>query len=328
MPTTDGNLARDLALLLSAWDPTATVLHGYSALSSGEVRSDVDLAVGKHPLDLLTRLLSELQGSGLSVLQIARVDYGQWVAFVSDIAGSSAAHLDLLCDPQGRGKLGLRTDRLISSGSVGTELGIRRTSDHAEALFVLAKRREKQQLTSAQAILDDRIVPDSRLAITLARGWFSPFVARQLAADITNRRATCSTRSLPHRLRTGWRYVARLRSPVSPPLYILTDESDSHLELQKVIEVFDRFLVGACVVHPAHHHAHRPAVAFRRALLRRRPGLVVIEGRPPRYAGRPPIRLSTSETLVPRLVEELATYTQSSLMRRGSRGAAPTTDRG
>ena len=114
MGTTSGALAASVIDALVDQDVSFAVLHRAAELHDGKVESDIDLVVADPPLVLMRRLRSALGRLDLNTVMVWRYDAGQTLTFFlarSDLG--EGVQLDLLCDPLGHGKYGIRTGVLL-----------------------------------------------------------------------------------------------------------------------------------------------------------------------------------------------------------------------
>ncbi|MDN4484181.1 hypothetical protein [Demequina lignilytica] len=107
MATTKPELARQLLMHLEQLEVRYALLHGSEQLLGNAPMSDVDVVVDRDPIKIV-RELARQQGE-LTPFLAWEYDTGALTTFwvTSDLA--DGVQLDLICDPHGRGKYGLRT---------------------------------------------------------------------------------------------------------------------------------------------------------------------------------------------------------------------------
>lgn len=146
MPTTDATLA---TAALSALDRAGirwALLHGAAPGAEGfTVGSDLDLVIDRAPRDALALLDGSARATGLRVIAEVRYDPSPSASvFLVDEAASEGAHLDLLYDPDGIGRHGVRSDPLLRSAVV--DAGITRVAPPHALVYEWWKRWMKGDL--------------------------------------------------------------------------------------------------------------------------------------------------------------------------------------
>jgi hypothetical protein len=91
------------------------ILHKADAILDGGPLSDLDVVVDASPRETIERLAPELRRDGLHVIARWRYDITAASVFVSNDDATQGAQLDLLHDPAGIGKYGLRSEVLLAN---------------------------------------------------------------------------------------------------------------------------------------------------------------------------------------------------------------------
>ena len=170
--TTSSSLARAALDSLVESGVTFSLLHRAADLISGEVPSDVDMAVGEPPRALLRRSLTRLHQAGLHPVVVWEYDVGGTATvFLSDRDGSNGVQLDLLYDPDGLGTYGVRTQDVIASAEGDRWPAVRPLSELA---YLIRKRQVKgDQRRLEELLAEARKLPTDELtqAVRHALAW-------------------------------------------------------------------------------------------------------------------------------------------------------------
>lgn len=107
-----------LNVLIEARVPVL-VLHDENRVGTTDLTSDLDLVVGLSPTAVLRRVRENLTEKGLLIVLIWRYDLGGTCGvFVASQEGAGGAQIDLLFDPRGRGRYGIKSQALIERGGI------------------------------------------------------------------------------------------------------------------------------------------------------------------------------------------------------------------
>lgn len=121
------------------------VLHREAAVVEHLVHSDVDICVGSDPLDVAAAVMPSLRANGVVAILVFNYDRGSYSLFFSDLQGSGGAQVDLIHDPRGVSRYGVRTDALLAAAVPGIRWP--RLDSLDEALYTLRKRQVKGDAT-------------------------------------------------------------------------------------------------------------------------------------------------------------------------------------
>ena len=129
------------------------VLHREEEVASHAVDSDVDLCVTVEPLSIISAVAPRLRSEGILPILIFHYDRGSYSFFFSNAEGTGGAQVDLLHDPRGLARYGVRTDVLLAKSCAGARWP--RVDRLDEALYVLRKRQVKGDLPSVALARDE-----------------------------------------------------------------------------------------------------------------------------------------------------------------------------
>ncbi len=171
MGTTSADLAMRVLDELERVEPRFVVLHGEAALSRGEATSDVDVAIGRDPVDVVADLSELLAENGVAPIMLWPYDRNSLTIFWSDGDGDRGVQLDLVCDPEGQGRYGFRTGELIARAGRGERWPRLDAAD--ELLYLIRKRQVKRNEAETVRLLSS--MPDGdQAAASTGRGRPSP----------------------------------------------------------------------------------------------------------------------------------------------------------
>lgn len=139
MPITDPSLPIRFLDVLEATGLGFVVLHREAEIGKDSLGSDLDLAVEVRADDVVRRTAGALKEVGL--LPVIRWPYdigGAVTFFLSTETGDHGIQVDLLHDPRGRGRYGLRTGELLKRAMMGKRYPVPDPLD--ERLYLVHKR--------------------------------------------------------------------------------------------------------------------------------------------------------------------------------------------
>lgn len=272
-PRPDDDLAAlARALLADLADPAPWILlHGEDALLGHGPVSDVDTALPTVDLRHLRALLHR-RPAGLRLVAVWPYDCRGLALFLATPDLRQVVQLDLLADPDGIGRYGVRTPELAAHAH-DTAHPWRRPDPVDERLYLLAKRTAKGQ-DDRVAALRDALGHDRAEAVDRSRTLLSPAARGRVAAALG---------ATPPRGRVRW-HVRRAAAQVARGVRRLRHPIGAWLHLLAPIDA-----AGDVPEHPALVRVRPapagPAATLRLVLARWRRGVVVTVGpAPPRWA--------------------------------------------
>jgi hypothetical protein len=251
-----------------------SILHRADDLERGRVETDLDLVVGSDPMTVIRRLTPALDDLGLLVIMVWRYDAGATRTFFLATEDLSAGiQLDLLHDPRGVGKYGIRSDRLLAAT---TRDGVRwpRLSNEAEFVYLVRKRLVKGQLHRAIELISDLQELDRDHLNRLADRLLVPRAAEAVKAAVRGsvKRAPSATPFL-----TRWvRLLTRLRRPTGAWIHVDTRSLAVVTDLEARLS---RILPSVRLAN-----GPSPVSALRAKALTRRPAAFITHGGHNRWA--------------------------------------------
>jgi hypothetical protein len=302
MAVTRGNLACLLLDTLASTGETYAVLHGEARIADGRGDSDIDVVVAAPPHQVVRSLAPLLASSGLSLGLVWRYDVRALASLWLTGPGPDGAQLDLLCDPEGYGKYGLRTGALLQRRVRGRFWW--RLDDRAERLYLLTKRADKGDLPGLIRLLD--IEPAERKVLTglsdqVLADWRRPRIHRLLQGALE---PGGDSPSLRVRLMRAHRLAGRARHGVGCWLTLAGDPTGE--AMHAVQRSFARVLPRARVLDGA-----APLIVLHARAERCRAGLAI--SRPVRGV-RPDLALDAGEPgLTGRVLRRLAQRAEETL---------------
>jgi hypothetical protein len=208
--TSDPRMVFDILDVLDRHGVEYAVLHGAERIRAGTVVSDLDIVVSDDPGALVAGLVDDLGDVGLTPVMDWNYDLGGTrTVFLAADGGQDGIQLDLLADPDGRGRYGVRSNLLLAGRHF--DGGVPVVAARDEAVYLLSKRLMKGDRTRvaelAAAAAGDPELP-SRVPQLLV-----PSVATAVQAVLDGRRPKPPVRPV-RRLATGVRLARRLTRPV------------------------------------------------------------------------------------------------------------------
>lgn len=218
------------------------VLHGEEKIGTADLDSDVDLAVDLVPRAIVEQVTPGLEDRGLLVALIWRYDIGGSASvFVTTRDGSAGAQIDMMYDPHGRGRYGLRTDVVMANQRPGIRYPVPAPLD--QALYLLRKARSKGRTFLVEQILSGFESEGSDAnARERARELFSPGVAADVVNEIdrgSRRRAIRPWRGVA----TVGRLIGRVVQPIGYWVELAGNSSKSAVAASELTKRFGVWLV-------------------------------------------------------------------------------------
>jgi hypothetical protein len=227
MGLTDGELARALLDGMADEGVRFAVLHQSERLQAGEIDSDIDLVVADPPAVVMSRLRVLLARLGLAPILVWPYDAGATRGvFLARADLTEGLQLDLLHDPTGLGKYGIRSAAALAESVSGRWPAL---AADAETAYRIRKRLLKGPPASVQSLVDG--VGDPAAVVAAAARIMTPRAAESVTRALARRswRARSAT-PLPIRWRRGWR---RLRRPVGAWVHLVNGSEGQADELRR-----------------------------------------------------------------------------------------------
>jgi hypothetical protein len=283
MATTDHRLALASLEGMREAGVRFALLHGGERLASGQV-SDVDLVVGDDPPAVVRRVAAPWAARGLVPVVLWPYDIGGTATvFLATPDATEGVQLDLLFDPDGVGKYGIRSSALLASADPTT--GLPMVSATAGLIYLWQKRVAKADPAQLDELTRVARTADSRELVAVSEiVTGSAAAAHQLLAG----QPVLRIRHRKHPLRQGIRATRRVAKPVG--FWTHAAEADTAIELARRCA---RFLVCSGTA-PTPSPIRQPAwwIASIQPV-RLRPGVFLSHGPLPRWPA-PDLVLSAS----------------------------------
>ena len=210
MGTTDPALATALLDGLHASGSPYAFLHHEREAAAGVITSDVDIVVGQPFHETLATLRKVAGESDAGLVLVWPYDANSLSTFwmTRDLRGG--VQIDLLRDPAGKGKYGLRTDVALQHCQPGQRWMT--LSPPVQRLYQLSKKWDKQDTAKLHELVRD---PVDGIDSDLKRRLLSPAARRSVESALAGR-APSSRRALYYRVRAriSGRYFERVRHPI------------------------------------------------------------------------------------------------------------------
>lgn len=255
------------------------VLHHEGEIDEGTHRSDLDLVVDQDPMVVLRRVRRSLRALGLHPVVLWRYDRAGLAAVLLPLTASSGVQLDLVYDPAGRGRYGLRSGAFLDSAVAGRRW--LRVNHLDEALYTLRKRQVKGHRPQVRAALSRlKLVGSSEVEQRITAA-FSPKAARSIRAmtaadDFV---ASYSHLRIPALANEADRYIRRLRTPAGYWVH-LGGAGAQHLAVRTIERLDGVLRCGPPLRYESPPSVHALDWIRRVAPLRWRPALAVTWGEP------------------------------------------------
>jgi hypothetical protein len=274
------------------------VLHNECDVAKGKVASDVDVAVAETGYDVVRRLRSRMVPHGVELIALWPSDVATLNSFWCTQDGVSGAQLDLLHDPHGRCRYGIRTPVVLDAAQPGERWP--RLGDVDALIYQIRKRAVKGDSMRLGALVTKAHI----VGLPSVRHRASFVLRASALEDLESTITTGSTRGLQR----IWRHeMLRYADRVARPVGFWAHLANAEIEGASVIAGrFDRVLVSAYAADLGRglDYLRAKAAAQRDRL---RPSLVVSVGRQPRSVHLDAvIRESDEDRLTTALVAAMA----------------------
>jgi hypothetical protein len=260
------------------------LLHGYEQLETDSI-SDVDIVVAEDPRVVIKKAVAPWEERGLVPIIIWPYDIGGTVTlFLATRDAGGGVQLDILHDPDGVGRYGVRTDALLRHVE---ERPLAPTVDRpARLVYLWQKRTGKDQADRADALRSEA----SR---------FEPETLRSLSQEITGSTraargligsgAMTRSRQKPALIARVSRLATRLRHPIGAWVHVSVDDVGD--ELVRRLSAHLVVVRAARLPSWVRQWLWYPVEV---APVRYRPGVFISVGRSHRFALSPDVELGMS----------------------------------
>jgi hypothetical protein len=282
MATTSSDAASKAVVAIQGTGVRHAILHGEGDLVRGEVDSDVDIVADRSVHEVVRGVAGQWQALGLYPIIVWPYDTGGTGSiFLTTLDARVGVQLDILHDPEGRGRYGVRSDLLLSAAHAGAEFTT--VAPAQRSAYLLAKRISKGQTSEARQLVE--LVSPAEVDLDVLR----PDVANVVRSFMES-----------GSIHDGWkrnpspgRLLGRLRHPVGAWVELAADDSEN--VAAELISRFGLFLPHAVHIPGPHLGAWMTSVAP----IRWRAGIVASHGRRARITPAPdlsiPERVSVDE---------------------------------
>jgi hypothetical protein len=231
-----------VAALLDALENTLVpyaVLHREADAAAGVIESDIDVVLGRPACEVIPALVAALSGIDAGLAMIWPYDTNSLTTFWLSRDCRSGVQLDLVCDPNGRGRYGLRTERALHC----TERGERwmRLKPEVEQTYLVAKRWAKSDAVRLREIVSGN---GGNYSVELAEQLLSPRALRAVSAAYAGQsppRFENFRQALRNLL--SRRARLRLRHPVGVLMRVRGEEAVT--TAQQLCRLLDRVVLAA-----------------------------------------------------------------------------------
>jgi hypothetical protein len=307
VPTTSAAVANRALEALDGSGVRFALLHNEDRLAAGETPTDVDVIVHRPVDQALRGAVAQLHRRGLRPILVWPYDVGSLTVFLSDATANEGLQLDLLSDPAGHGKYGLRTAEVLRASVAGARWPV---LDPLDALvYQLRKRSIKGQGARVAELLENAPFT-TRDIRDRGRHILSPHAAYQLAALLGGRGAVAPA-SAAAGLERMRRLVRRAVLPIG--FWAHLPDPAARAVAARIAERLDRIVVRADVVPGPSTAAAARWYLRRVAPVRWRPGIVIsVGGATPRPAPDltvGPRSTGSAEELIPAVVTAMCRRT-------------------
>lgn len=294
MATTSSDAALKAVVAIQETGVRFAILHGEAELARGEVDSDVDLVADRAVHDVVRSVSERWEARGLYPVIVWPYDIGgTGSVFLTTLDARVGVQLDVLHDPDARGRYGVRSDRLLGAAEAGGRFA---TVAPAERFaYLLAKRISKGETSEAQRLIE--FLPPDGVDLKVLRPDIADVVGSFLSDGSINERWS--------RKPSLGRLYTRLRRPVGGWVELRADNSEE--VASEMISRFRLFLPRARCISAPHIGTWMTSVAPTRW----RAGIVASHG--PRIGVTPAPDLSIADRVT---VDEACRRTVMSLAGR------------
>lgn len=214
MATTSPTVARLVLACLAEAGVEFALLHGRSRLLDNQPVSDIDVTIGIGSREALVLLGPVLEKADLSPVILWPYDVADTVTvLLSNHDATAGAQLDLLYDPGGVGKYGLRSGAALRTAAPSREWP--ELEPMAQLLYLIRKRHWKGENDRLGELVGLARREPPQVIRKTAFSLFHPVVARQITQVIGRfPDVDPPRRTIVYRLRRFVQRIARVRRPI------------------------------------------------------------------------------------------------------------------
>lgn len=279
------------------------VVHGFDAIESGTHMGDIDVVVDREPSQVIDVCRARWRDSGFFTILLWAYDIGgSTTAFVASSDLSQGVQLDMLFDPRGRGKYGIKSELLLADSEYKGRFSVVRSDK--STVYQIRKRHWKGQWGRVKSLAESLDDSERRHLVALARDIGSKVAADEVARILNGVRKPAAA-SLGWRLATMTRLMRRIFDPIG--WWIHVDSGDREGAEATARLLADR--MSGYIPHVAAGATPEGAVEFARwylksvASMRWRAGVFISWGEAGR--ARPDLRTPTADEGVSNLAHEM-----------------------
>ena len=275
MATTDSRLALASLEGMREAGVAFALLHGLERLRQDQL-SDVDIVIAENPGAVVRRSMASWLTRGMMPVVVWPYDIGGTATvFLATPDASEGVQLDMLHDPAGVGKYGIKSGALLASA--GSSASVPTVSDIASLIYQWQKRTVKRQAARLDELTRLALAVDARELLAMSEA----VTGSSRAAERMLRSEPASRAGSSHPLLQGSRLAQRVVRPIG--FWAHTAQAEIGVEMARRMS---RFLVGA-TTQPTPPLVRQPAWWATAVMpIRLRPGVFVSTGPLPRW--RPP----------------------------------------
>jgi hypothetical protein len=215
------------------------ILHKESDLSEGRTPTDVDLVVDRPSALAVLGARRHWEQDGLFPIVLWPYDLGTLTVFLVNETADEGVQLDLMFDPEGRGRYAVRTPELLARSRPGRTWPTLAPDD--ELLYRLRKRLCKKQFAAVSEIVAE-VQSRGRPAEARCEELFTPAAARGLRRVIAGSAQGRSVR-VGRAMSSSVRIGRRLRNPIG--MWVHVEGDDARRCAEALAQRFDRVLLTA-----------------------------------------------------------------------------------
>ena len=215
MATTSSDAALKAVVAIQGTGVRHAILHGEAELVRGDVHSDVDIVADRSVHEVVRSVAEHWEALGLYPVIVWPYDTGGTGSiFLTTLDARTGVQLDILHDPEARGRYGVRSDLMLSAAQAEGEFTT--VAAPQRIAYLLAKRISKGEISEARRLIE--IIPPAGVDLDVLR----PDVADAVHSFLKDASSDEGWRRKP----SLGRLLERLRHPVGGWVELLADNSE------------------------------------------------------------------------------------------------------